>query len=158
MLTTTLFILAATQPLALSGLVIALFRLSRMNRLSVQSHADLALIGTVEELLVELQEMTATALEELAHQRVQIDALLRDSEATDAGETAAPRRATPARRRTLAAEGAQPAAPATGASRRQRALELLASGYEERDIARELRAGVDEVRLLLATASRREGA
>lgn len=88
MLTTVLLLLAVTQALTLASLSFALVRVARVNPATVQSRVDLAVIGTVKELLVELQEMTASALEELAHQRVHIDAILRDSGATDAEDAA----------------------------------------------------------------------
>ncbi len=85
MLTVAVLILAVTQALTLSGLGCAVLRLARMNPATDQSHADMALIGTIDELLVE-HGLTASARDELAQQRRQLVALLRDSEATAADE------------------------------------------------------------------------
>lgn len=156
MVLTLLTALAAVQAITLIGLGYALFRVVRVNGASIQSHADLALIGTVEELLVELEEMTTQAFEELGRQRLQLEALLKDTDDTE--DEIAARRSRATRGRARRTDTAM-ATAGSSAQRRDRAVELRDAGYQERDIARELRTSVDEVRLLLATAARqREGA
>lgn len=158
MLTLLLGTLAITQLVTLIGLGYTSLRLRTLSSATVRSEGDSALIGAVEELLLELEDQTARALEELGLQRTQIDAILRETEQPET-EAAATQR-TPSRRRSQGGAGATRRGGDSDAvaERRRRAAELFHAGYAERDIARELRVGVDEVRLLLATAARREGA
>jgi len=157
MLTLLLITLATTQVVTIIGLGYTSLRLRSLSSTTVRSDADSALIGAVEELLLELEDQTARALDELGFQRTQIDAMLRE---TEQPETESSTRRPASRRRSRAATLATERGDDGGsiAERRRRVTELFDSGYAERDIARELRVGVDEVRLLLATAARREGA
>ncbi len=148
-MTLLLTILAATQLLTMLGLAYAALRLRSLSAATVRSDADSALIGAVEELLLELEDQTLKAMGELMRQRAEIDALLRESELQGSAEAAR----EPTKRRKASRQPASSQTDGPNGERRQRAIDLRDSGYADREIARELRVSTDEVRLLLATAS-----
>lgn len=152
-----LTVLLIVQLLTIAGLAYGFVLLRRVLERQSETETERLMAAGLEDLLQELQASAEQSIQDLARQKAALQRLLREADK---------------RIQLLPDEPAPPAAAPVGAARRksarrpeaagprwqEEALQLAREGLSATAIARQVRAGVEEVRLVLRRASADEQA